>query len=177
MIEQHTCSECGKVILARTAELTGNLCRPCFNRIRRSAKPDVQPTPVVVPEPLQRYPLRPYETWPEDRNSRWVYAGHTFGIHLIKAARDQALGQIPAGTDEATKRVASKAIRTALGGVAELLDGFFRNEIDSEHRVEYVLQARIVHTDGRELETVELARGGDGLAMGLSGWWLNEFWW
>ena len=131
-----------------------------------------------IPEPLENYPLEPYASWPEEPESRWVYAGHTFGIHLMKATRDQALKRIPADADEETRRVAAAAVHTAIFGMMELLDGFFRNEIDSEHRVDYVLQAHIRSRDGGPVqETVEIAPGGDGLAIGFHGWWKNEFFW
>jgi hypothetical protein len=58
----------------------------------------------------------------------------------------------------------------------EMLDGFYRHEIDDRHRVDYALMAHIVEDNTRVLETVELAPDGDGLCMGFAGWWKNEFW-
>ncbi|HJN07129.1 MAG: hypothetical protein QGH33_03020 [Pirellulaceae bacterium] len=58
-----------------------------------------------------------------------------------------------------------------------LLDGLLDTRVGPEHEVEYVLQARIVDSDHAPVKTIELAPDGDGLQMGLTGWWRNEFLW
>jgi len=125
---------------------------------------------------MKEYPEKPYQTWSSDPHSHWIDAGHTFGVHLMKYARDQALSTIPADASQETKAVATEAVRTAIFGVLEMLDGFYRHEIDDRHRAKYALMAHIIEDNTRVLETVELAPDGDGLCMGFAGWWKNEFW-
>jgi hypothetical protein len=49
---------------------------------------------------MKEYPEKPYQTWRSDPDGHWIDAGHTFGVHLMKYARDQALSTIPANASD-----------------------------------------------------------------------------
>jgi len=121
------------------------------------------------------YPSLAYKSWDSDSDARWIDAGHTFGIHLMKNVRDSAVHAIPANISAEARASAMEAIRTTIYAVMQLFDGIFVNSIDDEHRAEYVLQMR-VRTKQAILETIELAPDGDGLCMAFHGWWKDEFW-
>jgi putative AlgH/UPF0301 family transcriptional regulator len=126
---------------------------------------------------VKEYPEKPYQAWRSDPHHHWIDAGHTFGVHLMKRARDQALATIPPTVSEETRAAAVEAVHVAIGGMLQLLDGIFRNQIDERHRIEYALTARIIEDNTKVVETVELAPDGDGLCMGFAGWWEEQFWW
>ena len=126
---------------------------------------------------MKNYPMKSYSEWRSDEHQHWIDAGHTFGVHLMKQARDQALGTIPENASAETRAVATEAVRVALGGVMQMLDGFYINEIGEQHRVEYALLARITNRERTLVEEIELAPDGDGLCMGFAGWWEDKFWW
>ena len=117
----------------------------------------------------------PYREWPADPLDRWIYAGHTFGRHLMRSARDYAYQRIPADASEETQAVAKDAAFYALYGVMMLLDGITKNEIDPDHRATYVLSLQVRDTTGAVVKTVELAPDGDGLCMGIHAWMADEF--
>ena len=123
-----------------------------------------------VPKP------KPYVSWSSDPHNRWIDAGNTFGIHLMQQARDQALARIPVGTPDEVRKLIVDAIYVAIGGVMEILDGFPRCDVDEKHRISYELRAHVRSTaTGETLETFELAPDGDGLCMGLAGWWNDDY--
>ncbi len=121
------------------------------------------------------YPLRPFDTWPVERHDRSIHAGHTFGMHLMETARDQARAKIPADASQPVREIAEQAAFMAVYGVMQIFDGVASNHIDDQHRVEYVLTARILR-GGKPVEEFEIAPDGDGLCMAIHGWWEDEFW-
>ena len=121
------------------------------------------------------YPFRPFETWPVKDHARWIHAGHTFGMHLMQCARDQAMSEVPDDSPPQVREIADRVAFTAIYGVMQMLDGFYRNAIDGEHQVEYILNSRVLR-DGDVVEEFEIAPDGDGLCMAIHGWWKNEFW-
>ena len=125
---------------------------------------------------MKNYPMKSYSEWRSDKHHHWIDAGHTFGVHLMQQARDEALENIPENASAETRAVATMAVHDALGGVMQMLDGFYRNEIGNQHKVEYALLARIINQEGTKVEEIELAPDGDGLCMGFAGWWEDEFW-
>lgn len=120
--------------------------------------------------------LRPYSKWSTDEHSRWIDCAHTFGIHLMQAARDEAISAIPADATERERQLATKAAFDALYGVAQLLDGVADSDIDDDHRIEYALHARVRDSEWNEIESIELDPDGDGICMGIHGWWKDEYW-
>ena len=118
--------------------------------------------------------MRSYDNWPQDPDARWIEAGNTFGHHLITAARDYARARVGETVTESQRAVAHRAIDDAIYGVMMLLDGVSRTEIDSAHRVEYALIARM-REGSRVVEEIELAPGGDGLCLGFHGWRNGDF--
>jgi len=119
---------------------------------------------------------RPYADWATEKYARWMDAANTFGRHLRESARDYALEKIPADASDEARAVAGEAVLNALYGVMMVLEGIPRNYIDTDHRIEYVLTARIRDRhQGNTLETVELSPDGDGLCMGYHGWLNDEF--
>jgi hypothetical protein len=175
-----SCSECGREILEVTASKTGGLCRPCFRRRPSSTPP--APSPFVPPpmarEPAAGYPFRPYPQWPSEPAARWVHAGHTFGMHLMRNVCAEALRNSADKPLTATERaLIEKTVFSTAYAMMQLFDGFFVNPIDSEHVADYVLSMRIRRrSDDANVETFELAPSGDGLCMGIHGWWEGEFW-
>jgi hypothetical protein len=115
---------------------------------------------------------RPYTVWSTEQFARWIDAADTFGRHLAEGARDYALERIPESASDEAREVAKKAALDALYGVMMVLEGITFNAIDEEHRMEYVVSARIKR-EGETLETIELSPDGDGLCMGFHRW-LNE---
>jgi hypothetical protein len=116
-------------------------------------------------------PINPqYTEWSTEPFTRWRAAADTFGRHLAEGARDYALERIPEATSEAVRAVAKQAVLDALYGVMTVLEG--SPSIDADHRIQYVLSARI-RRGSTTLETIELSPDGDGLCMGFHSW-LNE---
>lgn len=119
---------------------------------------------------------KPYASWRSDPHKRWIDAGNTFGIHLMQQARDQTLARIPDGTPDDVRKLIVDAVHVAIGGVMEILDGYPRCDIDAKYRMVYELRAHVQSTaTGETVETFELAPDGDGLLLGLAGWWKDDF--
>jgi hypothetical protein len=123
--------------------------------------------PAPIPEP--------YASWPTDEHGRWIQAGNTFGIHLMRQARDQSLARVPEGTSEDVRKLIADAVYVAIGGMMEILDGYPRCDIDDKHRMVYECAHVRSTATGETLDTFELAPDGDGLCMGLAGWWKDDF--
>ena len=119
---------------------------------------------------------KPYASWRSDPHERWVDAGNTFGIQLMRQARDQTLARIPEGTPDGVRKLIVDAVHVAIGGMMEIFDGYPPCDVDETHRMAYELRAHVRSTaTGETVETFELAPDGDGLCMGLAGWWTNDF--
>ena len=176
------CAKCGAMILPTTAKRCGGICARCKreeewakeDKLRRKDR-DASPPP-PIPTPMKKYPAIPYKKWATDPNFRWVDVGHTFGTHLMKYVRDEALNTIPENATDETRQCASEAIRHSIYAMMALFDGIHKLEIGSNNTIEYVLQAVIRDEKYNKKEMIELAPNGDGLCMGFAGWWENDFW-
>lgn len=121
-------------------------------------------------------PAVPYAAWPENRNDHIVLASHTFGRDLIQYARNYAVAKLPADLAGDARAAAEKAVFDALYGVMMILEGIVGGPLDDEHQVRYTLLA---HVENRyvkaPLTTIELAPNGEGLCMGIHGWFKGDF--
>lgn len=121
-------------------------------------------------------PKLPFSKWLRDEHSRWIMAGHTFGRHLMAAARDYAFERIPASATAKERELAEKAALDAIYGMMMLLDGVAVSKIDKTHTASYVLLSRIFATGkSQPVEEFELAPDGDGLCMGFHDWIEDDF--
>jgi len=170
------------MILPSTATKNNGWCALCRRKEtwaeddaqREAARAKTPSSP--FPQMLKEYPSAPYEKWSEASHARWIDAGHTFGTHLMKYVRDKALQTLPEDTPETTKQAVAEATRVSLGAMMALLDGVYRCDVGSHHTIEYALMARVKDNSGSHIEEIELSPDGDGLGMGFTGWWQNEFW-
>ena len=170
------------MMLPSTAERNDGLCGLCHRKkqwaaedaAREAARQATPPPP--VPAPLPAYPSVPYDQWADAPNARWIDAGHTFGVHLMQHVRDEALETLPPDAAETTRQAVAQAINASLNSMMALFDGVPRCEVGEHHHMEYALIARVKDEAGATVEEIELAPDGDGLMMGLAGWWQNEFW-
>ncbi|HEY1546591.1 MAG TPA: hypothetical protein VGG28_02160 [Kofleriaceae bacterium] len=106
-------------------------------------------TPGVLP--------RPFDQWRVDPLKRDEDAAHAFGHALIKHCRDEALKVITPSATEADRTSAVKAVDTALHNVCDLLEGFWRLDVDPGHHVELALQVRVLNNAGDVVETREIS--------------------
>ena len=117
-----------------------------------------------------------YLSWPADEHARWIRAGHTFGRHLMAAARDYAISRMSKTMTLEERRVAEKAALDAIYGMMMLLDGVANSDLDKDHVVQYVLSAQVIDNGSKvPVEEFELAPNGDGLCMGFHAWTAGEF--
>ncbi len=123
----------------------------------------------------KKYPFVKYSKWPTDEEDKWVYAGHTFGMHLMKNVRDEAMSKIPEDASPEEIKIAKESIFNTLYAMMQMFDGFFTNGIDKNHEANYMLISRIIENEEKVVEHFEIAPDGDGLCMAIHGWWEDDF--
>jgi hypothetical protein len=118
-----------------------------------------------------------YPDWPTEPHSRWIAFGHTFGRHLMEAARDYAFQRIPSIASPEQRAPAEASALDAMYGMLMLLDGIPLNKIGPDHAIRYALIARVRQypSGANPVEVVELAPDGDGLCLGYHSWIRGEF--
>ena len=67
------------------------------------------------------------------------------------------MNAIPSTATEAARASALEAVDTALHNVCDLLEGFWRLDLDPEHRIDLALQVRVVNSAGQVVETREIS--------------------
>jgi hypothetical protein len=77
--------------------------------------------------------------------------------YLIVHCRDEALKVIPASATVAARANAVEAVDTALHNVCDMLEGFWRLDIDPAHRIELAMQVRVRDESGDVVETREIS--------------------
>lgn len=118
----------------------------------------------------------PFSKWPTDPHARWIQAGHTFGRHLMAAARDYAFERIAKKAPPEVREAAEKAALDAIYGMMMLLEGVADSRIDESYVVQYALFARVLKgNQPNPVEQFELAPDGDGLCMGYHFWITGDF--
>jgi hypothetical protein len=123
---------------------------------------------------------KPYPEWRIASIDRAEDAAYTFGYHLMRHCRAEALktvesAGVPATAGEMREQVA-KAVDTALHNVMDLLEGFWRTEAGSGHRVEYALSVCVKDSgEDQTLERIDISPCMLDLPIGYWKWKDGEF--
>jgi hypothetical protein len=102
-------------------------------------------------------PMRTFAEWRTDPSDRDEDAAYAFGNHLIVHCRDEALKKIPTRSTDATRACAVDAVDTALHNVCDMLEGYWRLDIDPTHAIELALQVRVRDESDEVVETREIS--------------------
>src|SRR5262245_777307 len=100
---------------------------------------------------------RSFVEWRAESGDRDEDAAYAFGHQLIMRCRDEALKVIPADAADAARACAVEAVDTALHNVCDMLEGFWRLDIDPTHRIELALHVRVRDASGNVVETREIS--------------------
>jgi hypothetical protein len=100
---------------------------------------------------------RVYPEWRVEPFDRAEDAAYGFGQDLIVLCRDQAMATVAPGASEETKAAVEVAVDRALHNVMDLLEGFWPLRSGPSHRIEYVLQVRVLDESGEFVEAVDLS--------------------
>ena len=100
---------------------------------------------------------RPFDQWRADPIERDEDAAYAFGHALIEHCRKEAVKVISSNATEATRASALEAVDTALHNVCDLLEGFWRLDVDPEHHIELALQVRVLNNANQLVETREIS--------------------
>jgi hypothetical protein len=111
-----------------------------------------------------------YPDWRESTPEREVDASYTFGYHVIRHCRDEALAGLPQDAPPEVRAAAEAAVDTALHNLMDLLEGFWPLESGSSHTVEYALQVRVRDARDTVVETVEVSPAKLDLPIGYWKW-------
>ena len=123
---------------------------------------------------------KPHNEWRTAPIDRAEDAAYTFGYHLIKHCRAEALkavqsSAVPTSAEEMRVQV-EKAVDTALHNVMDLLEGFWRTEAGAGQRVEYVLSVCVKDAHGDEIvERIDISPCMLDLPIGYWKWKDGEF--
>lgn len=119
---------------------------------------------------------RQYPDWLSDTNGRRDDAAYTFGFHLIKYCRTEAINALPKDLTQDQNEKAIYAIDIALHNVMDMLEGFWVLNSGEKHRVEYNLNVVVKDLDHKEIEKISIAPAGIDLPIGYWKWLQdNEF--
>lgn len=123
---------------------------------------------------------KPYNEWRIDSIDRAEDAAYTFGYHLIRHCRAEALEAVASApvptTAEEMRQQVEKAVDTALHNVVDLLEGFWRTEAGAGHRVEYALSVCVKAASGNEtVERIDISPCMLDLPIGYWKWKDGEF--
>lgn len=119
---------------------------------------------------------REYPDWQKDVYARRDDAAYTFGYHLIKHCRTEALGALPEDLTADQKEKAIEAIDVALHNAMDMLEGFWVLRSGEKHTVEYNLEVVVKDMHHNEIEKTNIAPAGMDLPIGYWKWARdNEF--
>ena len=119
---------------------------------------------------------RQYPDWDLDTNDRRAAAAYTFGFHLIKHCRTEAINALPKDLTQDQNEKAIHAVDIALHNVMDMIEGFWVLNSGDEHRVEYNLNVVVKDLDHNEIEKISIAPAGMDLPIGYWKWAQdNEF--
>lgn len=119
---------------------------------------------------------RQYPDWQTDTYDRRDDAAYTFGFHLIKHCRTEAINALPKDLTEDQNEKAIHAVDIALHNVMDMLEGFWVLNSGDKHRVEYNLNVVVKDLDHNEIEKISIAPAVMDLPIGYWKWAQdNEF--
>jgi hypothetical protein len=119
---------------------------------------------------------RQYPEWKKDIYDRRDDAAYTFGYHLIKHCRTEAINSLPADLTADQNEKAIKAVDIALHNVMDMLEGYWPLPSGDKHSVEYELQVVVKDNDNKELERISISPALMDLPIGYWKWAQdNEF--
>jgi hypothetical protein len=119
---------------------------------------------------------RQYPDWQKDIHARRDDAAYTFGYHLIKHCRTEAINSLPKDLTADQSETAIKAVDIALHNVMDMLEGFWSLPSGDNHSVEYDLQVVVKDNDDKELERISISPALMDLPIGYWKWAQdNEF--
>jgi hypothetical protein len=119
--------------------------------------------------PIKTLPAN-YPAWRTDAADRAEDAAYTFGYHLVRHCRDEAIASVPSDCSPEVRAAAEHAVDLALHNVMDLLEGFWPLQSGESHSVEYVLKVRVRDTAGNAVENVELSPAKLDLPIGYWKW-------
>lgn len=114
-------------------------------------------------------PPRPYLEWRTHRHDRPEDAANSFGYHLIKNCREEALATVAGASDE-TRAAVAKAVDVALHNVCDMLEGFWVLDAGPDHTIDLVLGIRVLDVDGNVVEVQEISPSKLDLPIGYWKW-------
>jgi hypothetical protein len=122
---------------------------------------------------------RPYEHWAESSIDRPEDAAYTFGFHLMKQCRSEALRacefpKVPTTVEEFRTHIAS-AVDTALHNMMAMLEGYWRLQAGANHSVEYALSVCVKDDSGSIVERIDISQCLLDLPIGYWKWKDGEF--
>jgi len=112
---------------------------------------------------------REFKEWRSGLWDKKDDAANTFGYHLIKYCRDQAVNSLSNDMTAKDRANAEEAIHFALHNVMDLVEGYWKLESGKEHYVEYILQVLVRDKEHNEVERVDISPGLD-LPIGFWKW-------
>lgn len=119
---------------------------------------------------------RQYPDWQSDIYDRRDDAAYTFGYHLIKHCRTEAINSLPKDLNADQHEKAVKAVDIALHNVMDMLEGFWPLPSGDKHNVEYELQVVVKDNDKKEVERISISPALMDLPIGYWKWSQdNEF--
>ncbi len=119
---------------------------------------------------------RQYPDWQTDAFARRDDAAYTFGFHLIKHCRTEAINALPKDLTADQNEKVIKAVDLALHNVMDMLEGFWHLPSGDKHSVEYELQVVVKDNDRKEIERIPISPALMDLPIGYWKWAQdNEF--
>ena len=113
---------------------------------------------------------RQYPDWQKDFYERRDAAAYTFGFHLIKHCRTEAINALPKDLNTEQNEKAINAIDVALHNGMDMLEGFWVLNSGDKQRVEYNLNVIVKDLDHKELEKISISPGEMDLPIGYWKW-------
>lgn len=117
-----------------------------------------------------KIPPDAYPGWRSDPADRAEDAAYTFGSHLVRHCRDEAIASLPPDASPEARAAVERAVDLALHNVMDLLEGFWPLQSGELHSVEYVLQVRVRDTGGNAVESIDLSPSKLDLPIGYWKW-------
>jgi hypothetical protein len=113
---------------------------------------------------------RLYLDWQKDIYDRADDAAYTFGFHLIKHCRTEAINSLPKDLTADQYETATKAVEIALHNVMDMLEGFWHLPSGDNHSIEYDLQVVVKDNDDEEVERISISPALMDLPIGYWKW-------
>jgi hypothetical protein len=118
---------------------------------------------------------RTYPNWRKDKSEHEEDAAYTFGYHLIKHCRTEAVKVLPTDLTAEQKEKAINAIDISLHNVMDLLEGFWQLDAGENHRINYALHLVVKDDSDNEVERIAISPAKLDLPIGYWKWVDNEF--